>query len=71
MSTKTWWSWTGTREYAHGRAMNCRGTSRCLPTPPHLCRMLLRCQSRPVLSTTTVQGGLQGMQRDGTNVGMQ
>ena len=26
MSTKTWWSWSGTREYAHGRATYFGGT---------------------------------------------
>jgi hypothetical protein len=26
MSTKTWWSWSGTREYAHGRATYFCGT---------------------------------------------
>ena len=26
MSTKTWWSWSGTREYAHGRATYLCGT---------------------------------------------
>ena len=26
MSTKTWWSWVGTREYAHGRATYFCGT---------------------------------------------
>ena len=26
MSTKTWWSWSGAREYAHGRATYFCGT---------------------------------------------
>lgn len=26
MSTKTWWEWAGTREYAHGRATYFVGT---------------------------------------------
>lgn len=26
MNTKTWWSWSGTREYAHGRATYFCGT---------------------------------------------